>query len=140
MNVLEQWAKYLASGGLVLCVLLLLDCVVRPMIGSHRRQAVRAGSRYSVMLQALARTRASGRAAQGEDAGAVAAASPGVEDEAAAFQERLSRMKPSARPGISADMLDMANTYDDKVALVRMLVTQDSARVAKVLKALIRRN
>ena len=31
-------------------------------------------------------------------------------------------------------MLDTANTYDDKVALVRLLVVEDAGRVANVLK------
>ena len=33
---------------------------------------------------------------------------------------------------------DTANTYDDKVALVRLLVAEDSGRVANVLKKMIR--
>ncbi|MDG0970224.1 MAG: flagellar M-ring protein FliF C-terminal domain-containing protein, partial [Porticoccaceae bacterium] len=40
--------------------------------------------------------------------------------------------------GITEDMLDTANTYDSKVALVRMLVSEDSGRVANVLKKMIR--
>jgi flagellar M-ring protein FliF len=35
-------------------------------------------------------------------------------------------------------MLDTANTYDDKVALVRMIVADDSGRVASVLKNMIK--
>ena len=35
-------------------------------------------------------------------------------------------------------MLDTANTYDDKVALIRMLVAEDSGRVANVLKGMIK--
>jgi flagellar M-ring protein FliF len=34
-------------------------------------------------------------------------------------------------------MLDTANTYDDKVTLVRMLVSEDSGRVANVLKKMV---
>ncbi len=40
--------------------------------------------------------------------------------------------------GITEEMLDTANTYDNKVALVRMLVSEDSGRVANVLKKMIR--
>jgi flagellar M-ring protein FliF len=36
------------------------------------------------------------------------------------------------------EMLDTANSYDDKVALVRMIVAEDSARVANVLKNMIK--
>ena len=35
------------------------------------------------------------------------------------------------------DMLDDSNTYDDKVALVRMFTTEDSSRIAKVIKGMI---
>jgi len=34
-------------------------------------------------------------------------------------------------------MLDTANSYDDKVAIIRMLVSEDSTRVANVLKRMI---
>ena len=40
--------------------------------------------------------------------------------------------------GITEEMLDTANTYDNKVALVRMLVSEDSGRVANVLKKMIK--
>ena len=54
------------------------------------------------------------------------------------FKARLKQSGPK-KSGISADMLDTANTYDDKVALVRMLVQEDSGRVANVLKNMIKR-
>jgi hypothetical protein len=44
------------------------------------------------------------------------------------------------KSGISAEMMDTANTYDDKVALIRMIVGDDSARVASVLKNMIKPN
>ena len=37
-------------------------------------------------------------------------------------------------------MLDTANSYDDKVMVVRMMVSQDSKRVAIVLRNLINRD
>ncbi len=55
--------------------------------------------------------------------------------------ESLEDIKAKLRPkksSISADMLDTANTYDDKVALIRMLVAEDSGRVANVLKRMIK--
>jgi flagellar M-ring protein FliF len=51
----------------------------------------------------------------------------------------LQSSKPK-KPTISAEMLDTAASYDDKVALVRMLVSNDSARVASVLKNMIKNN
>jgi len=55
--------------------------------------------------------------------------------------ESLAEIKAKLKPkksSISIDMLDTANTYDDKVALIRMLVAEDSARVANVLKNMMR--
>ena len=54
--------------------------------------------------------------------------------------ETLEQIKAKLKPkksSISADMLDTANTYDDKVTLVRMLVSEDSGRVANVLKKMV---
>jgi flagellar M-ring protein FliF len=56
------------------------------------------------------------------------------------LEEFKARVKPKKKPGISAEMLDTANSYDDKVMVVRMLVSQDSKRVALVLKNLINRD
>lgn len=52
------------------------------------------------------------------------------------LEEIKAKLKPK-KSSISADMLDTANTYDDKVALVRMLVSEDSGRVANVLKKMV---
>lgn len=55
------------------------------------------------------------------------------------IKARMSAHKPK-KPTISADMLDTANTYDDKVALIRMIVSEENtrARMASVLKNMIR--
>jgi flagellar M-ring protein FliF len=37
-------------------------------------------------------------------------------------------------------MLDTANSYDDKVAVIRILVGDDSSRVTAVLKQMIQRD
>ncbi len=55
--------------------------------------------------------------------------------------ETLEQLKAKLKPKkstISMEMLDTANSYDDKVALVRMIVAEDSARVASVLKNMIK--
>jgi flagellar M-ring protein FliF len=49
------------------------------------------------------------------------------------LQEKL---RPK-NPNVSAEMLDTANTYDDKVSLIRLLVADDAKRVANVLKQMI---
>ena len=53
------------------------------------------------------------------------------------LEEIKAKLKPK-KSNISAEMLDTANSYDDKVALVRMIVAEDAARVASVLKGMIR--
>jgi len=53
------------------------------------------------------------------------------------LEEIKAKLKPK-KSNISAEMLDTANSYDDKVALVRMIVAEDAARVAIVLKGMIR--
>lgn len=53
------------------------------------------------------------------------------------LEEMKAKMKPK-KSNISAEMMDTANTYDDKVALIRMIVADDSARVANVLKGMIK--
>jgi flagellar M-ring protein FliF len=35
-------------------------------------------------------------------------------------------------------MLDTANSYDDKVAVIRMIVSDEAARVSNVFKAMMR--
>ncbi len=57
--------------------------------------------------------------------------------EGESLEEIKAKLKPK-KSAISADMLDTANTYDDKVALIRMLVAEDSGRVANVLKNMIK--
>ncbi len=53
------------------------------------------------------------------------------------LRARMQAMKPK-KPAFTAEMLDTANSYDDKVALIRMLVAQESGRVALVLKNMVR--
>ena len=53
------------------------------------------------------------------------------------LRARMQAMKPK-KPTFTADMLDTANSYDDKVALIRMLVSQESGRVALVLKNMVK--
>jgi flagellar M-ring protein FliF len=53
------------------------------------------------------------------------------------LEEMKAKMK-AKKSNISAEMLDTANTYDDKVALIRMIVSDDSARVASVFKGMIK--
>lgn len=55
--------------------------------------------------------------------------------------DTLESIKANLSPkksSMAAEMLDTANSYDDKVALIRMLVSEDSGRVANVLKSMIK--
>ena len=58
-------------------------------------------------------------------------------NEGETLEEIRAKLKPK-KSSISMDMLDTANSYDDKVALIRMLVQEDSGRVANVLKNMIK--
>lgn len=79
-------------------------------------------------------------AAAGEDAGdaAVEGSLEMVEGETIEqFRERLKKMSPPKKQSIDPEMLDLANSYDDKVAVTRMIATEDVSRVALVIKHMI---
>jgi len=57
--------------------------------------------------------------------------------EGESLEEIKAKLKPK-KSSISIDMLNTANSYDDKVALIRFLVSEDSGRVATVLKNMMR--
>jgi hypothetical protein len=44
----------------------------------------------------------------------------------------------SQRAQLAEQLINTANTYDEKVALVKLLVSEDSGRVANVLKSMIK--
>jgi len=55
--------------------------------------------------------------------------------------ENLEDIKMKLKPKkstISAEMLDTANTYDDKVAVIRMIVGDEAGRVSNVFKAMMK--
>ena len=58
-------------------------------------------------------------------------------EEGETLESIKARLKPK-KSAISADLFDTANTYDDKVAIIRMLVAEDSGRVASVLKNMVK--
>ena len=72
---------------------------------------------------------------------ALALENPAAAEEEGNAAETLEEIKAKMKPkksNISAEMLDTANTYDDKVALIRMVVAEDQGRVASVLKNMIK--
>ncbi|MDB3914427.1 flagellar basal-body MS-ring/collar protein FliF [Alphaproteobacteria bacterium] len=65
-----------------------------------------------------------------------------VDDEKIEVQEgeSLEDIKAKLKPkksAISAEMLDTANTYDDKVAVIRMIVGDEAGRVSSVFKGMM---
>ena len=125
------WFRAMVENGLlVLLISVVALGVVRPMIN---KILVPTASTNSVMeLYAEAETMA-------ELATKRAAETTAVEvDEGESLDEIKAKLKPKKRSGISADLLDTANTYDDKVALVRMIVTDEAGRVANVFKQMMR--
>ena len=71
--------------------------------------------------------------------GAMASDSEDNEDDKIEVQEgeSLEDIKAKLKPkkaAISAEMLDTANTYDDKVAVIRMIVGDEAGRVSSVFK------
>ena len=104
--------------------------VVRPMLN---KILVPTASTNSVMeLYAEAETMAEIAAKRATETTAVEV------DEGESLDEIKAKLKPKKKGGISADLLDTANTYDDKVALVRMIVTDEAGRVANVFKQMMR--
>ena len=57
--------------------------------------------------------------------------------EGESLEEIKAKLKPK-KSSISPDMLDTANTYDDKVAVIRMIVGDEAGRVSSVFRALMK--
>jgi flagellar M-ring protein FliF len=118
---------------------------------AHEAEISRIAEEAMLAAQEAARLSEEARiaAAAKAEADALAALNPAAADdpsEEIEIQEgesldevkaRMAAMKPK-KQSISADLLNTANSYDDKVALIRMIVAEDSTRVAGVLKSLIR--
>ncbi|MAP17340.1 MAG: flagellar M-ring protein FliF [Verrucomicrobiales bacterium] len=126
-----QWFRSIVEKSLlVLLIAVVALGVVRPMLN---KILVPTASTNSVMeLYAEAETMAEVAAKRATETEAVEV------DEGESLDEIKAKLKPKKKAGVSADMLDTANTYDDKVALVRIIVTEEASRVANVFKQLMR--
>lgn len=116
----------LAKTGLLLLVFVaILLLIVRPVVKHFLMPADAAGTGEGALAVA------------GVD-GEISEEELGMIDigEGESLQQIKAKLKPK-KSTISADLLDTANTYDDKVALVRMIVAEDSGRVAKVFKNMV---
>jgi flagellar M-ring protein FliF len=107
----------------VLTFILLLFVVVRPVIRAYLPESTELQEEESAVIK-------DGELTQ-EELNMIELG----DDES--LEDIKAKLKPK-KSTISADMLDTANTYDDKVALVRLLVAEDSGRVANVLKKMIK--
>ena len=56
--------------------------------------------------------------------------------EGESLEDIKAKLKPK-KQSISADMLDTANSYDDKVAVIRLIVGEESGRVSNVFRAMM---
>jgi len=126
----EAIMDQIKSGVLGLLFVVFLLLVVRPavmhMLG--REQAEKDAA--AAMAQAQAMPLGDGELSP-EDMNAIQLG------EGETLEQLKAKLKPK-KSNISMEMLDTANSYDDKVALVRMIVAEDSARVASVLKNMIK--
>jgi len=135
-------AKY---GAVTLAITLAALLIIRPIIKKITyippvAETVAAGAGAALLTGPDASLGADAPSADGP-AEAGDASPDGVEiQEGETLEELKARLKPKKKTTISAEMLDTANSYDDKVTVVRMLVSQDSKRVALVLKNLITRD
>ena len=59
--------------------------------------------------------------------------------EGESLEDIKAKLKPK-KSAISAEMLDTANTYDDKVAVIRMIVSDEAGRVSNVFKSMMSRD
>ena len=59
--------------------------------------------------------------------------------EGESLEDIKAKLKPK-KTAISAEMLDTANTYDDKVAVIRMIVGDESGKVSNVFRQLMKKD
>ena len=129
----ETVMNNIKSGFLGLMFVAFLMVVVRPVV-MHMMNRDKEAAQAAAQTIQLAQEEALAL----EMAATAAADSAGTEPSAADTLEEMKAKMKAKKSGISAEMLDTANTYDDKVALLRMIVSDDSARVASVLKNMIK--
>ena len=59
--------------------------------------------------------------------------------EGESLEDIKAKLKPK-KAAISPEMLDTANTYDDKVAVIRMIVSDEAGRVSNVFKSMMQKD
>ncbi len=112
------------SLGAAFTFVVLLFVVVRPVLKSYLPQV-------EVVEETTRTRRADGELTEEE------LAMIQDEEEPESLEDIKAKLKPK-KTKISAEMLDTANSYDDKIALVRFLVAEDAGRVANVIRKMIK--
>ena len=59
--------------------------------------------------------------------------------EGESLEDIKAKLKPK-KSSISPEMLDTANTYDDKVAVVRMIVGDEAGKISNVFRQLLQKD
>ncbi len=130
----ESMQTYIKSGLLGVMFLAFIMMVIRPavlrMLGLLKTPAELEAEAAAALLAAERVALGDGELSP-EDMNAIQLG------EGETLEEIKAKLKPK-KSSISMEMLDTANTYDDKVALVRMIVAEDTSRVASVLKKMIK--
>jgi flagellar M-ring protein FliF len=130
----ESMQTYIKSGLLGTMFLAFLMMVIRPavlrMLGLLKTPDELAAEAAAAAEAAKQKALADGELSP-EDMSAIQLG------EGETLEDIKAKLKPK-KSSISMEMLDTANTYDDKVALVRMIVAEDTSRVASVLKKMIK--
>jgi flagellar M-ring protein FliF len=60
-----------------------------------------------------------------------------TEEQLQQMRDRIKQEQKKAKPTIPAELLNNANSYEDKLMVVRMIVDQERDRVAATLKRMV---
>jgi flagellar M-ring protein FliF len=118
-----EWAINLMKQGMTLLIMgVVVLGVIRPLIGR-------------IMVPAAVGAPGEAMVSLDDDLGSEA-----IEvQEGESLEDIKAKLKPK-KAAISAEMLDTANTYDDKVAVIRMIVGDEAGRVSNVFKSMMERD
>jgi len=151
---MENWIWLMSRGALTIAIIVVLVvAILRPILKPLPARTTGKNESVSPALLpseiptagpvASAITPEPATAPAGEFAETAVAEAPSADQMAEGesieqFRDRLRQAAAQNKPTITADMLSMANSYDDKVALMRLLVGENSDRVANALKKMMR--
>ena len=117
----DEWVREMARNMLILAVLAIVTLgIVKPLL---------------TQLFATPSEGAAGKVLMSDDDDIIDM--DAIEMEAGQSLEYIKAKLKSKRGIISAEMLDTANSYDDKIALIRMMVDDEAGRVSNVFKGMM---